>query len=86
MYFRWPHPVVKRPAGQLTIERLAEDRIIFGDPATCVQEIIRFRNELGAKNLVCRFSVPGISRDACQTSLDLFTREVMPALRDASAE
>ena len=81
MYFRWPHPVVKRPAGHLTIERLAEDRIIFGDPATCVKEIIRFRNELSAKNLVCRFSVPGISRDACQTSLDLFTREVMPALR-----
>ena len=33
MYFRWPHPVVKRPAGELTIERLAEDRIILGDPA-----------------------------------------------------
>jgi probable F420-dependent oxidoreductase len=81
MYFRWPHPVVKRPAGQLTIERLAEDRIILGDPITCVNEIIRFRTELGAKHLVCRFSVPGISRQACQTSLDLFTREVMPALR-----
>lgn len=86
MYFRWPHPVVKRPTGQLTIERLAEDRIIFGDPATCVSEINRFRNELGAEHLVCRFSVPGIPREACQTSLDLFTREVLPALRDASAE
>ena len=81
MYFRWPHPVVKRPAGQLTIERLAEDRIILGDPKTCVQEIIRFRNELGARQLVCRFSVPGIPREDCRTSLDLFTREVMPALR-----
>jgi alkanesulfonate monooxygenase SsuD/methylene tetrahydromethanopterin reductase-like flavin-dependent oxidoreductase (luciferase family) len=81
MYFRWPHPVVKRPAGQLTIERLAEDRIILGDPRTCVKEIIRFRRELGATHLVCRFSVPGIPRPACQTSLDLFTREVMPALR-----
>lgn len=81
MYFRWPHPVVKRPAGHLTIARLAEDRIIFGDPATCVDEIIRFRNELSANHLVCRFSVPGIPREACQTSLDLFTREVLPALR-----
>lgn len=81
MYFRWPHPVVKRPAGHLTIERLAENRIIFGDPATCVNEIIRFRNALGATHLVCRFSVPGIPREACQTSLDLFTREVLPALR-----
>ena len=81
MYFRWPHPVVKRPAGDLTIERLAEDRIIFGDPPTCVDEIIRFRNALDAKHLVCRFSVPGIPREACQRSLDLFTREVLPALR-----
>jgi len=81
MYFRWPHPVVKRPSGELTIERLAKDRIIFGDPRTCVEEIIRFRRELDAKHLICRFSVPGITRAACATSLDLFTREVMPTLR-----
>jgi probable F420-dependent oxidoreductase len=81
MYFRWPHPVVKRPAGELTIERLAEDRIIFGDPKTCLEEINRFQKELGLKYLVCRFSVPGIPRQACEVSLDLFTREVMPALR-----
>jgi probable F420-dependent oxidoreductase len=81
MYFRWPHPVVKRPTGRLTIERLAEDRIIFGDPRTCVQEITRFQRALGFQHLVCRFSVPGIAPTACQTSLDLFTREVMPALR-----
>jgi alkanesulfonate monooxygenase SsuD/methylene tetrahydromethanopterin reductase-like flavin-dependent oxidoreductase (luciferase family) len=81
MYFRWPHPVVKRPSGKLTIEHLAKDRIILGDPPTCIQEITRFRRELGLKHLVCRFSVPGISRAACLTSFDLFTREVMPAVR-----
>lgn len=81
MYFRWPHPVVKRPAGQLTIKRLAEDRIILGDPETCLEEITRFQARLGLKYLVCRFSVTGIRREACQQSLDLFTREVMPALR-----
>jgi probable F420-dependent oxidoreductase len=81
MYFRWPHPVVKRPKGQLTIERLAKDRIILGDPKTCLEEIKRFAKELGLRYLVCRFSVPGIPREACERSLDLFTREVMPALR-----
>jgi len=81
MYFRWPHPVVKRPQGQLTIERLAHDRIILGDAKTCVDEINRFRSELNVQHLVCRFSVPGILREACETSLDLFTRELMPALR-----
>ena len=83
MYFRWPHPVVKRPAGELTIERLAENRIILADPETCVEQMIRFQRELQASHFVCRFSVPGIPREACESSLDLFTREVMPALRSA---
>ncbi len=81
MYFRWPHPIIKRPDGELTIERLAENRIILGDPETCIREISRFRQELGLDHLICRFSVPGISRDASMGSLDLFAREVMPALR-----
>ena len=80
MYFRWPHPVIKRPDGELTIERLARNRIILGDPETCLREISRFRQELGLDHLICRFSVPGISRDASMGSLDLFAREVMPAL------
>jgi len=84
MYFRWPHPVVKRPAGKLTIERLAENRIILADAETCVEEIIRFQRELKASHLICRFSVPGIPREVCGRSLDLFTREVMPALRSTA--
>lgn len=79
-YFRWPHPVVVRPPGDLTIERLAEDRIVLGDPATCIRQIQRFRDALGLGHFICRISVPGIPRDAAQASLDLFTREVMPAL------
>ena len=81
MYFRWPHPVVKRPQGPLTIERLAEERIILGDPKKCIEEIIRFRTALNTTHLVCRFSVPGIPRHACESSLDLFSREVIPVLR-----
>ncbi len=84
-YFRWPHPVVKRPPGDLTIERLAEDRIILGDPATCIGQIRRFRHALGLGHLICRISVPGIPRDAARASLDLFTREVMPAFAAAAA-
>jgi probable F420-dependent oxidoreductase len=80
-YFRWPHPVVKRPPGELTIERLAEGRIILGDPASCIGQIERFRKELGLTHLICRMSVAGIPADASRASLELFTREVMPALR-----
>ena len=70
--------VVKRPAGTLTIERLAEDRIILGDPASCIRQLQAFeKNWLG--HLVCGVSAPGIPRDAAMSSLDLLTREVLPA-------
>ncbi len=80
LYFRWPHPVVKRPPGDLTIDRLAEDRIILGDPATCIRQIERYRDALEVGHLICRSIVPGIPRDAAQTSLERFSREVMPAI------
>jgi probable F420-dependent oxidoreductase len=80
-YFKWPHPVVKRPPGDLTIERLAEDRIILGDPESCLRQLERFRDELGLSHLICRLSVAGIPADAARESVDLFTREIMPALQ-----
>ena len=79
-YFRWPHPVVKRPAGDLTIDRLAHDRIILGDPTSCIRQILRFQQTLGLTHLICRLSVAGIPREATRAALDLFTREVMPAV------
>jgi len=82
-YFRWPHPVVKRPAGDLTIERLGRDRVILGDPASCLAQIRRFQETLGLTHLICRMSVAGIPTDAAQASLELFTRELLPALQDA---
>jgi alkanesulfonate monooxygenase SsuD/methylene tetrahydromethanopterin reductase-like flavin-dependent oxidoreductase (luciferase family) len=82
-YFRWPHPVVKRPPGEPTIARLSEERIILGDPASCVRQIERFRSELGMTHLICRMSVAGIPAAAANASMDLFTREVMPALKGA---
>lgn len=82
-YFRWPHPVVKRPPGALGIERLSEDRIILGDPASCARQIARFREALGLTHLVCRMSVAGIPPDAARASMELFTREVIPAVNGA---
>jgi probable F420-dependent oxidoreductase len=79
-YFRWPHPVVKRPAGNLTIEQLAHDRIVLGDPAGCVRQIRRFQEELALGHLIFRVSAPGIPREAAMSSLNLLTREVLPAL------
>jgi probable F420-dependent oxidoreductase len=82
-YFQWPHPVVKRPPGTLTIQRLAEDRFILGTPTQCLEQIDRFRQQLGLTHLICRLSFPGVPRDASTASVERFTRDVMPALRQA---
>jgi probable F420-dependent oxidoreductase len=78
-YFRWPHPIVKRPPGELSIERLAENRVILGDPATCVRELRRLEQEVGIDYVVCRMSATGIPPDAVARSHELFVHEVMPA-------
>ena len=83
-YFRWPHPIVKRPPGELTIERLAEDRIILGDPATCLEHLRRLASEVGLTHVIARISAPGIPIEAALASLDLFVREVMPAFAAAA--
>jgi alkanesulfonate monooxygenase SsuD/methylene tetrahydromethanopterin reductase-like flavin-dependent oxidoreductase (luciferase family) len=84
-YFRWPHPIVKRPPGELTIERLAEDRIILGDPASCVEQLRRLESEVGLRHVIARISAPGIPIEAARASLDLFVREVMPAFSAVAA-
>jgi probable F420-dependent oxidoreductase len=80
-YFRWPHPVVKRPPGTLTIQRLAEDRFILGTPAQCIEQIESFRRRLGLTHLICRVSFPGVPGEASMASVERFTREVMPEVR-----
>jgi alkanesulfonate monooxygenase SsuD/methylene tetrahydromethanopterin reductase-like flavin-dependent oxidoreductase (luciferase family) len=82
-YFQWPHPVVKRPPGTLTVQRLAEERFILGTLAECIEQIERFRQRLGLTHLICRLSFPRVPREASMTSMERFTREVMPALRQA---
>ena len=82
-YFRWPHPVVKRPPGRLTIQDLARDRFVLGSPAQCIEQIERFRQELGLTHLVCRLSFPGVPSEASLASVERFTQEVMPRLREA---
>jgi probable F420-dependent oxidoreductase len=79
-YFRWPHPIVKRPPGELTIEGLAADRIILGDPASCIEHLRRLRDEVGLRHVIVRISAPGIPVEEARASQELFAREVMPAL------
>jgi alkanesulfonate monooxygenase SsuD/methylene tetrahydromethanopterin reductase-like flavin-dependent oxidoreductase (luciferase family) len=62
-----------------------KSRFVIGDPDFAVRQIGRYRDELGATELICWMHVPGVRGDDALRSLELFAREVMPAFTEAAS-
>ncbi len=69
---------------QVDFESL-KNRFVIGDPEFAVSQIERYRDELGATELICWMHVPGVSGEDAMRSVELFAREVMPALSPPAA-
>lgn len=82
-YIQW-HPRFRgtRPE-EVTYEAFARDRFVIGDPAECAAGIVEFQREIGFRHLICRMHAPGIPLGAVKRSMELFAREVAPAVRAA---
>ena len=63
---------------QVDFESL-KNRFVIGDPDYAIRQIERYRDELGATELICWMHVPGVSGADALQSVELFAREVMPA-------
>jgi probable F420-dependent oxidoreductase len=63
---------------QVDFESL-KNRFVIGDPDFAVRQIERYRDELGATELICWTHVPGVTGADALRSVELFAREVMPA-------
>ena len=61
-------------------EAFWRDRFIIGDPDFCIQEIRRYRDEVGVTDLVLRLQHPGLSNERAMRSLQLLTEVVIPAV------
>src|SRR5262249_28751604 len=48
-YFKWSHPLAGN--AQMSDEEIIRDRFIVGDPDTCIEQIGRFRREVGWTHL-----------------------------------
>ena len=64
-------------------EQFWRDRFIIGDVDFCVDELIRFRDELGLTDIVLRIAHPGISHEKAMQCLEVLTNEVIPRVRAA---
>ena len=63
---------------QVDFESL-KNRFVIGDPDFAIRQIERYREELGATELICWMHVPGVRGTDALRSVELFAREVMPA-------
>ncbi len=62
-----------------------KNRFVIGDPEFAVRQIERYRDELGATELICWMHVPGVRGEDALRSVELFAREVMPAFTEAAS-
>lgn len=71
-----------KTAEELTIERVATDRLILGSPADCIAQIEQWHRETGAEYFILRFrhSV-GPALEEVREAIRLFGRAVIPHFR-----
>lgn len=85
-YIRWHPRFQGTRAEEVTFEAFGEARFVVGDPAECAARIIEFQRQIGFRHLICRMHAPGIPLDAVKRSMELFSKEVAPAVRAAMPE
>ena len=82
---------LRTDAGELVTDKHQVDfeslrnRFVIGDPDYAIRQIERYRDELGATEILCWMHVPGVSGKDAMRSVELFAREVMPAFARETA-
>jgi len=64
---------------------LANGRILVGSPKKIREQLGEFLERTGANYFMGSFAFGDLTRDEILTSVDLFAREVMPALAEPTA-
>jgi len=72
-------------ADQLTIDGVADDRFVIGSPDAVLEELHRYRDEVGADRVVLRLGHPGgPAHEQVMEAIELMGREVIPHLSEGS--
>lgn len=68
----------------LSFEQLVAGRFVIGTPDDCIRELLEWRDRLGVNHFVFRTFWSGMPLETALESMDLLSREVVPALRSAT--
>lgn len=63
-------------------EELAQERFIVGSPGECLEQLRPWRDDLGVNHFIIRTHWSGMPVEASLQSIELLSKEVLPALRD----
>jgi alkanesulfonate monooxygenase SsuD/methylene tetrahydromethanopterin reductase-like flavin-dependent oxidoreductase (luciferase family) len=66
----------------LPFEQLLQERFVIGTPDDCLRELLDWRDELGIDHFIFRPFWSGMPVETALESMDLLSREVVPALRE----
>ena len=66
---------------EMSLEDLAEDRFIVGDPEDCIHGCLEHRGMRASPICTIRLNFPGIPNESAITAIELFGKEVLPHLR-----
>lgn len=66
----------------LPFERLLQDRFVIGTPDDCLDQLLGWRDDLGVDHFIFRPFWSGMSVETALESMDMLSREVVPALRE----
>lgn len=62
-------------------EEYAEDRVVFGTPQQCIDEIADYQELLGVDHFLLRFNYPGMTDEEMVTQMDRIATEVLPSFQ-----
>ncbi|MQA84297.1 MAG: LLM class flavin-dependent oxidoreductase [Streptosporangiales bacterium] len=71
----------KRHLETLTYEKLLADGVVFGTPDEVTEKMVQHWRDLHINYFLAWFDFGGIPREQALSSIELFAREVMPAVR-----
>jgi alkanesulfonate monooxygenase SsuD/methylene tetrahydromethanopterin reductase-like flavin-dependent oxidoreductase (luciferase family) len=67
-----------------TEAQIMEQYGVFGSPETCLRILNEYVEGLDPQHLLCTFWLGGLSQDKVLRSMELFAKEVLPGLRQAT--
>ena len=70
----------------MTADDVWERGTCFGSPDRVIELYKKYMHEAGATSFICQMRIAGLSHEKVLRSMELFAKEVMPALREEEAK